>query len=195
MVPYELRTEMVRLLEVPEKKRVSELERLRLGPMRVSGKAMELALDRAREARGLGTGAVDAGRVPAARMTSLARYGLTSKAPTPKRLEVTRQTATLLATVRHLETATVDDALDLLRALMATKLLAKAERMGNDAKPWRRLVFADPDVPHGLVGKAAYSFCVLEYLHRSLRRRDVFAKDGDRWGDPRAKLLAGGTVE
>ncbi|MFE7573377.1 hypothetical protein ACFU5Z_01405 [Streptomyces sp. NPDC057521] len=31
----------------------------------------------------------------------------------------------------------------------------------------------------------------MEHLHRSLRRRDVFAKDGDRWGDPRAKLLAG----
>ncbi|MFE9868169.1 hypothetical protein ACFYPZ_36685 [Streptomyces sp. NPDC005506] len=30
-----------------------------------------------------------------------------------KRLEVTRQTVTLLATVRHLETATVNDALDL----------------------------------------------------------------------------------
>lgn len=325
-VPYDLRTEMVRLLEVPEKKRVSELERLRLGPMRVSGKAMELALDRAREVRGLGAGAVDVGRVPAARMTGLARYGLTSKAPTLKRLEVTRQTATLLAAVRHLETATVDDALDLLHALMATKLLAKAERMGNDAKlkalpqlrkaakkvaaavdvlmttppatesgemvsvvdawsaieqvvpreqlaealatiaavvpdtdgdddaewraelvarygtvrgfirllvevidfgaveagapvmkalnqlpdligrkkvgaeevstelvtgSWRRLVFANPNVPHGLVDKAAYSFCVLEHLHRSLRRRDVFAKDGDRWGDPRAKLLAG----
>ncbi|MEU3534231.1 hypothetical protein AB0E70_21950 [Streptomyces murinus] len=113
---------------------MSELERLRLGPMRVSGKAMELALDRAREVRGLRAGAVDAGRVPAARMTSLARYGLASKAPTLKRLEVTRQTATLPATVRHLETATVDDALDLLRALMATKLLAKAERMGNDAQ-------------------------------------------------------------
>jgi len=30
-VPYDLRTEMVRLLEVPEKNRVPELERLRLG--------------------------------------------------------------------------------------------------------------------------------------------------------------------
>ena len=35
--PRELRTEMARLLEVPEKRRVSELERLRLGPMRISG--------------------------------------------------------------------------------------------------------------------------------------------------------------
>lgn len=56
---------------------------------------------------------------------------------------------------------------------------------------WRRLVFASPGLPHGLVDKAAYSCCVLEHLHRSLRRRDVFAKDGDRWGAPRAKLLAG----
>ncbi|MGW8849252.1 hypothetical protein ACWGNE_15855 [Streptomyces xiamenensis] len=56
---------------------------------------------------------------------------------------------------------------------------------------WRRLVFANPNVPPGLVDKAAYSFCVLEHLHRSLRRRDVFAKDGDRWGDPRARPLAG----
>ncbi|WP_434101103.1 Tn3 family transposase [Streptomyces malaysiensis] len=56
---------------------------------------------------------------------------------------------------------------------------------------WRRLVFAGLGLPHGLVDKAAYSFCVLEQLDRSLRRRDVFARDGDRWGDSRAKLLAG----
>ncbi|MFJ8532813.1 hypothetical protein [Streptomyces sp. NPDC093591] len=46
-VPYDLRTEMVRLLAVPENQRVSELERLRLGPMQVSDRIMELALDRA----------------------------------------------------------------------------------------------------------------------------------------------------
>lgn len=56
---------------------------------------------------------------------------------------------------------------------------------------WRRLVFESPNLPHGGVDKAAYSFCVLEHLHRSLRRRDVFATGGDRWGDPRAKLLTG----
>ncbi|MDW6064617.1 Tn3 family transposase [Streptomyces sp. FXJ1.4098] len=68
-----------------------------------------------------------------------------------------------------------------------------AEEVASDlvTGSWRRLVFANPSLPHGVVDKAAYSFCVLEHLHRSLRRRDVFAKDGDRWGNPRAKLLAG----
>jgi hypothetical protein len=49
-----------------------------------------------------------------------------------------------------------------------------AEEVAADlvAGSWRRLVFANPNVPHGLVDKAAYSFCVLEHLHRSLRRRD-----------------------
>jgi TnpA family transposase len=294
--------------------------------MRVSGRAMEYALERARQVQDLGAGKVDVGQVPAARLAGLARYGLTSKAPALRRLEVTRQAATLLATVRHLETATVDDALDLLDALMATKLLARAERLGKDAElrglprlrkaarkvaaavdvlmgtppttgddgvvsvadawsaiekvvprdqlaaalaviaelvpddggdgdaewrrelvarygtvrgfigllvevidfgaagagaevvkalrqlpeltgrkkigaeevardlvtgSWRRLVFADPVRKLGPVDKAAYSFCVLELLHRSLRRRDVFAAGGDRWGDPRARLLSG----
>jgi len=41
-----LRPEMGRPLEVPEKRRVPELERLQLGPMRISGRAMQHALER-----------------------------------------------------------------------------------------------------------------------------------------------------
>ncbi|MFD9514877.1 Tn3 family transposase [Streptomyces mirabilis] len=325
-VPSELRQAMRELLKVPPGKRVSELERLRTGPVRVSGTAMREALDRAREVRALGSGRVETGGVPSARMAALARYGLGSKAPTLRDLEETRKTATMLATVRYLETASVDDALDLLDVLMGSRLLARAERIGREEKlkslpklkkaagrvakavevllgtapatldgeavsvldaweaiekvvpraklaealsviaecapdgdgdedaewraalasrygtvrgfirllvdtvdfgaveagapvvkalkqlphlvgrrkvaasevdqqlvtgSWRRLVFANPDVEPGCVEKAAYSFCVLEHLHRALRRRDVFARDGDRWGDPRAKLLAG----
>ncbi|MFB7668960.1 hypothetical protein ACFC1R_34445 [Kitasatospora sp. NPDC056138] len=37
---------------------------------------------------------------------------------------------------------------------------------------WRRLVFANPDIEPGCVEKAAYSACVLAYLHR----RDLFAR-------------------
>lgn len=56
---------------------------------------------------------------------------------------------------------------------------------------WRRLVYAPSDGEQDVVDHRAYAFCVLEHLHRALRRRDVFAKGSDRWGDPRARLLDG----
>ncbi|BFO18198.1 hypothetical protein SHKM778_45860 [Streptomyces sp. KM77-8] len=81
--------------------------------------------------------------------------------------------------------APVVQALERLPDLIGRKKVG-AEEVAADlvTGSWRRLVFDNRNVPHGLVDKAAYSFCVLEHLHRSLRRRDVFAKDGDRWGDP-----------
>jgi hypothetical protein len=60
------------------------------------------------------------------------------------------------------------------------------------AGSWRRLVLANPDLPAGAVDHRAYALCVLEQLHRALRRRDVFATGSVRWGDPRARLLSGG---
>lgn len=122
------------LLKVSEGKRVSELERLRTPPMRVSGSAMTAALERARDVRGLGAHLVGTSVVAAARMAGLVRYGMGSKAPTLRDLEESRKTATLLATVRHLESASVDDALDLLDVLMASRLLARADRVGKEEK-------------------------------------------------------------
>jgi len=60
---------------------------------------------------------------------------------------------------------------------------------------WRRLVFENLDLERGLVDHRAYAFCVLEQLHRALRRRDVFAIRSERWADPRAQLLSGETWE
>jgi len=37
---------------------------------------------------------------------------------------------------------------------------------------WRRLVFANPDLPEDVVDHRAYALCVLERLYLSLRRRD-----------------------
>ncbi|GAB2859000.1 Tn3-like element Tn3 family transposase [Actinocorallia aurea] len=119
------------LLQVPEGKRASELERLRTPPVRASGRVLASQLDRVAEIGNLGAGKVDAGEVPAAKLAALAKYGLASKAPTLRDLEPDRQTATLLATVRHLETSSVDDALDVLDLLVASELLAKAERAGK----------------------------------------------------------------
>ena len=60
---------------------------------------------------------------------------------------------------------------------------------------WRRLVFGRPGAGADVVDHRAYVFCVLEHLHRALRRRDVFAVGSDRWGDPRARLLSGDAWE
>lgn len=55
-------------------------------------------------------------------------------------------------------------------------------------RAWRRLV-----LPHRQAGadRHAYTLCVLERLQDSLRRRDVFVRRRERWGDPRVKLLQG----
>jgi TnpA family transposase len=58
---------------------------------------------------------------------------------------------------------------------------------------WRRLVFANnSELPAGAADHRAYALCVLEAVHRGLRRRDLFAVGSARWGDPRARLLDGG---
>lgn len=80
---------------------------------------------------GLGAGRVDVSPVSEVKLAEMARYGLASKAPTIKDLAADRCAATMLATVRHLEGASVDDALILFDALMATKLLARAERVSQ----------------------------------------------------------------
>jgi Domain of unknown function (DUF4158) len=119
------------LLTVPEGQRVSELERLRRAPARMLGPEMVRALDRAAEVPGIGAGRVDLAGIPTSRLGALARYGLVTKAPTLRDLSPNRQTATVLATVRHLEAAAVDDALDLFSVLMATRLLNRAQRAGE----------------------------------------------------------------
>jgi hypothetical protein len=63
------------------------------------------------------------------------------------------------------------------------------------AGSWRRLVLAAPGLEAGTVDWKGYVFCVLESFHRMLRRREIFAKKSSKWGDPRAKLLAGDAWE
>jgi Tn3 transposase DDE domain len=43
----------------------------------------------------------------------------------------------------------------------------------------------------GTADKQAYVMCVLEQFHQLLRRREIYAPSSTRWGDPRARLLAG----
>ena len=52
---------------------------------------------------------------------------------------------------------------------------------------WKRLVVDQA----GNISQPAYTLCVMERLQDRLRRRDIYVEDGERWSDPRAKLLQG----
>jgi hypothetical protein len=54
---------------------------------------------------------------------------------------------------------------------------------------WQRAVYRNPDLPAAAADRDAYVLCILEQLHRALRRRDIFADPSVRWADPRAQLL------
>ncbi|MFG1756005.1 Tn3 family transposase, partial [Streptosporangium sandarakinum] len=133
-VTPELRRQLLGLLPVPDGASVSTMETWRTGPREVSGRGQKGALERARDVRALQAGAVDLWRVPPVKPVELARYGMSAHASTLRRLTEPRRTATVLATVRHLENSSVDDALTLFEVLMATKLLARAERAEDKAR-------------------------------------------------------------
>lgn len=122
------------LLSVPPGARVSELDRLRRGPVRISGPQMKWALERAEEIAAFGMGEVDVSAIPPRRLAELSRYGIDGKASLLKRHGDSRRLATLLATSVYLTSRAVDDALDLLEVLIATKLLARAERETGEAE-------------------------------------------------------------
>ena len=125
-----------RLLEVPQGKRVSDLERWRKGPPpRGSGPAIIAALDQVAEIQSLGLASLGAESVvPPRRLGDLARYGMTADAWLIRRHPDDRRLATLLATARHLEAKSIDDALELLDLLMSAELLNKAQREADKDK-------------------------------------------------------------
>lgn len=127
------------LLEVPRGSRVSDLERWRKGVIpRASGPSIVKALDQVAEVTGLGLAEVGVeDMVPQQRLDELAKYGMRADASTLRRHPPGRRVATLLATVRHLEGKSVDDALELLDLLMVTELLNKA-RSASDKDKVRR---------------------------------------------------------
>jgi Tn3 transposase DDE domain len=75
---------------------------------------------------------------------------------------------------------------------------AKARHLGRDQvaaalvpAAWQRAVYRNPGLPADAADRDAYVLCILEQLHRALRRRDIFASPSVRWADPRAQLLDG----
>ena len=71
--------------------------------------------------------------------------------------------------------------------LESRKLLLEEAPLDIVSNPWKHLVFDK----EGRVTKRGYTLCFLDKLQDSLRRRDIYLENSDRWCDPRAKLLQG----
>ena len=111
---------------------MSELERARKGPADPTGKNLRLLLARVKDLHRLGVdGESVRALVPTRRLMDLTRYGLQATAPQLRRHPPARRTATLVATVVHLQAASIDDCLELFDLIMTTELLGKAERETN----------------------------------------------------------------
>ena len=117
-VGQEQLTKLENLLVVPTGTRSSQLDRLRAGPLTVSGPSLVKALLRLRSVRDLGIVLPSVARIPAIRMVALARFAGAAKAGAVLRLPNQRRLATLVAFVYCFESTAQDDALEVLESLL-----------------------------------------------------------------------------
>jgi TnpA family transposase len=120
------------LLDVAPGEPVSGLERLRVGPRKLTATELLEALLRLRDVQDVGVGRIVVD-VPAGRERALARYGLVAKAQALRRMSATRRDATLLAALWQLELDATDDALILLDQVV-DQLLSQAAREHKAAR-------------------------------------------------------------
>ncbi len=113
----EQRTRLEDLLTVPPQGRSSWLDKLRSGPVRVSGRALVHAILRLQTVQNLGI-RLPATGVPPSRIASLARFAGTAKVAAIGRLPPVRRLATLVAFIHCLEATAQDDVIEVLDILL-----------------------------------------------------------------------------
>lgn len=91
----------------------SLLDKLRKGPLRVSGPALIKALRRVEMIRSINV-KLPLSRIPSCRIAMLARFANAAKSSAINRLPPDRKMATLVAFTHHLEASAQDDVLDVL---------------------------------------------------------------------------------
>ena len=111
-------TQLEALLQVPPGTRYSPLERLRSGPVSVSGPSLVRALERLRAVRDLGITIPDTVSIPPSRIAVLARFADKAKVSVVDRLPESRRWATLVAFIHTLEASAQDDALEVFEMLL-----------------------------------------------------------------------------
>lgn len=122
------RKQLQQLVIVGERYAQTDLDRLRDGPVVVSGNALNVALERIRELRSFNLSKLDLEGLSTDQIKKLARHATISKADTINRLSTPRKWATLAAFVYSFESRAIDDALDLFNTLVQQCLSRSAHR-------------------------------------------------------------------
>ena len=118
------------LLQTCEGERRSSFDQLRRSPVRINGPALVGALDRLEAIRALGVASLDVSGVSPSRLKSLTHQAFKANAQTVSRMTRNRRAATLLAFGIAGETIALDEALDVLDALI-TDIVNKAKHRGQ----------------------------------------------------------------
>ena len=116
-ITNEQRIQLEDLLTVSPQGRSSWLDKLRYGPVRVSGRSLVLAIQRLQTVRNLGIRLPSTG-VPPSRLASLARFAGSAKVTAISRLPTVRRLATLVAFIHCLEATAYDDVIEVLDMLL-----------------------------------------------------------------------------
>jgi TnpA family transposase len=171
----EQRKTLETLLVVPEGSRGSTLDRLRTGPVRISGPALVRAIERLQEVRGLGVSLSATKQIPSGRLAAMARFAHTAKVTAITRLPPERRLATLVAFINNLEATAHDDALEVLEMLLQ-EMFSKAER---EQKKSRIRTLKDLDGAARVLAAACKLVLDPEISDGDLRAK-VFAKISDK---------------
>ncbi len=149
-ITKEQRESLENLLTIPEGSRVSVIDKLRSGPVRVSGPSLVQALLRIQTIRDMGIVLPLTPHIPPVRLASIARFASTAKVTAIDRLPPKRRLATLVAFIYCLEAKAIDDALDVLDML----LQGVFRKAANEDKKKRLRTLKDLDRSAILLSKA-----------------------------------------
>ena len=190
-ITEEQRTRLEALLTVPEQGRSSWLDKLRSGPVRVSGRALVQAIRRLQTVRDLGI-KLPATGVPPSRLSSLARFAGTAKVTAISRLPPVRRLATLVAFIHCLEATAQDDVIEVLDLLLhgffssALNADKKARLRGLKDLDQAATILAtacrtllDPTLPDGNLRDIVFERISREMLSQALANVDALVRPPD----------------
>ena len=131
MIPSAVqRSQLETLLGPADSGRLSLLESLKKGPVTISGPAFNEAIERWKTLSDFGLHTDNMSAIPAVRLKNIARYAGMTSVFNITRMAPQKRTAILVAFVLAWETLALDDALDVLDAMLAV-IIRDARKIGQ----------------------------------------------------------------